>query len=228
MIAPLTLAAMIDQTWLKPAAPVTDALRWIEESASVGFAALCVPPFLTERTEQRLAGSPTRTCTVCGFPFGFEDTADKAAQARHLVGLGAQEVDVVMNIAAMIDGDHDYVRKDLAAVATAVVEASDSTATLKVILETGYLGSEQIARASEIAVLAGAHFVKTSTGFGPRGASVADIETIRVAIGPEIGIKASGGIRDLDAALELIEAGATRIGTSAGIEIISSAQARWS
>lgn len=228
MIAPHTLAAMIDQTWLRPAASVTDALDWIEKCAEAGFATLCVPPFLTERTAQRLVGLTTRACTVCGFPFGFEDTGDKAAQALHLIELGAQEVDVVMNISAMIDGDHDYILKDLAAVATAIAQASNSTANLKVILETGYLDSVQISRASELAVLAGAHFIKTSTGFGPRGASVADIETIRAAVGPEVGIKASGGIRDLESALELIEAGATRIGTSAGIEIIHAAQARWS
>ncbi len=228
MIAPHTLAAMIDQTWLKPGANVTEALEWIDDSAGAGFAALCVPPFLTARTAQRLKGLSTRTCTVCGFPFGFEDTADKEAQARHLVELGAQEVDMVMNIAAMIDGDYDYVRKDLEAVATAVAEASHSTAILKVILETGYLNSEQITRASEIAVLAGAHFIKTSTGFGPRGANVADIETIRAVVGTEVGIKASGGIRDLASVLELLDAGATRIGTSAGIEIIRAAQTHWS
>ncbi|MCG2807942.1 MAG: deoxyribose-phosphate aldolase, partial [Coriobacteriia bacterium] len=176
--------------------------------------------FLVPVAAQRLAGTRTGVCTVCGFPLGYALTESKAEEARHLVELGAVEVDVVVNIAALLEGEDRYVRDDLAAVAESVQKASNGNALLKVILETGYLEPDDIVRGCTLAVDAGAAFVKTSTGFGPRGASIADVTLMRETVGPDIGVKAAGGIRDLETALAMIEAGANRIGTSSGLEIL--------
>lgn len=222
----LTLAAALDQTLLKPTVGMAEAARWMEASSDHGFATLCVSPFLVPLAAQRLAGTRTGVCTVCGFPLGYGLTESKAEEARHLVELGAIEVDVVVNIAALLEGEDRFVRDDLAAVATSVQEASDGGALLKVILETGYLAPDDIVRGCKLAVDAGAAFVKTSTGFGPRGASIEDVVLMRETVGPEIGVKAAGGIRDLETALAMIEAGANRIGTSSGIEILEAFSAR--
>ncbi|MDZ4178864.1 MAG: deoxyribose-phosphate aldolase [Coriobacteriia bacterium] len=220
------LATSIDQTLLKPTEGFAAAATWMEENGALGFATLCVSPFLVPVASQILAGSSTRVCTVCGFPLGYSLTESKAEEARHLVGLGDVEVDVVVNIAALIEGEDRYVVEDLKAVADGVRDASGSDALLKVILETGYLTEEQVDRGARLAVEAGAAFVKTSTGFGPRGASVEDVEIMRAAVGPDIGVKAAGGIRDLETALAMISAGATRIGTSSGREILAAFDAR--
>ncbi len=220
------LAATIDQTLLKPTEGFGAASAWMEENAERGFAALCVAPFLVPLAAQRLAGSSTLVCTVCGFPLGYALTESKAEEARHLAGLGASEVDVVVNIAALLEGEDRYVVEDLKAVVDGVNDVSGGSAIVKVILETCYLDEERIARGSRLAVEAGAAFVKTSTGFGPRGASVRDIEIMRAAVGPDIGVKASGGIRDLETALSMLDAGATRVGTSSGNEILAALLAR--
>lgn len=222
----LTLAAALDQTLLKPTVGMAEAARWMEGSSDHGFATLCVSPFLVPLAAQRLAGTRTGVCTVCGFPLGYGLTESKAEEARHLVELGAVEVDVVINVAALLEGEDRYVRDDLAAVATTVQEASDGGALLKVILETGYLAPDDIVRGCKLAVDAGAAFVKTSTGFGPRGASIDDVVLMRQTVGPDIGVKAAGGIRDLETALAMIEAGANRIGTSSGLEILEAFAAR--
>ncbi len=221
-----TLAAAIDQTLLKPTVGFKAAAEWIERSSRLGFASLCVSPFLVPVTSQILAGSGTKVCSVCGFPLGYSMTETKADEAAQLVKLGCHEVDMVMNVAALIEGEDVFVQDDIAAVVEAVREASAGEALVKVILETGHLDAGQIARASRIAVAAGADFVKTSTGFGPRGASVEDVRIMREAVGPGVGVKAAGGIRDLDAALAMLEAGASRIGSSAGIEILDALDAR--
>ncbi len=221
-----TLAASIDQTLLSPTTGFEAAAEWIELNSDKGFAALCVAPFIVPLAAQRLAGSDTKVCTVCGFPLGYSLTESKAEEARHLVGLGAQEIDVVMNIAAFLEGQDRFVTDDLKAVVDSVERSSAGEAIVKVILETGHLDEGQVARASRLAVDAGAQFVKTSTGFGPRGASVRDVEIMREAVGPDIGVKAAGGIRDLQTALEMIEAGANRLGTSSGAEILGAAAAR--
>ncbi len=215
-----TLAGMIDQTLLKPTAGRDAALEWMEANRDAGFASLCVSPFLVPLAAQILAGRSTRVCAVVGFPLGFALTETKAAEARRLIELGANEIDMVLNIAALIEGDDAFVTSDIAAVALATCETSIGDYVVKVILETGYLTPEQITRASRLAVASGAHFVKTSTGFGPRGASTADVRLMRAAVGDEAGVKASGGIRDLSSAMSMIEAGATRIGTSSGLEIL--------
>jgi len=217
------LAASLDQTLLKPTAGFAEAAAWMEASRDAGFASLCVSPFLVPLATEHLAGTSTKVCSVCGFPLGYTLTETKAEESVHLVELGCTEVDMVMNVAAFLGGDHDFVRSDIEAVVLAVSAESSGAGLVKVILETAYLDEAQIARASTLAVEAGAAFVKTSTGFGPRGASTRDVEIMRATVGPDIGVKAAGGIRDLDAVRAMIDAGANRIGTSAGLEIIARA-----
>lgn len=226
MIDRHTLVSSIDQTLLDPTVGFGDGAEWIERNAELGFASLCVSPFLVAIAAQKLAGTLTRVCSVCAFPLGYANTETKVSEARQLVELGCAEVDMVMNYAAMIEGETAFVADDIAAVRQAVREASNGKALLKVILETGRLTPELVARASVLAAGAGADFVKTSTGFGPRGASVEDVRIMRQAVGPKLGVKAAGGIRDLETALAMLEAGATRIGASSGAQIVAAFDAR--
>jgi deoxyribose-phosphate aldolase len=219
-------ATCIDQTLLKPTIGFREAAEWIERMAQEGFATLCVSPFLVPVAAQRLAGTGTQVCSVCAFPLGYAATESKAEEAAHLVDLGCREVDVVMNIAAFLEDEFEFVEDDLAAVVDQVNDASCGAALVKVILETGYLTPTQVADAARVAVGAGAAFVKTSTGFGPRGASLEDVRIMREAVGSEVGVKAAGGIRDLSSALALLDAGATRLGTSSGIELLEALAAR--
>ncbi|HET6498619.1 MAG TPA: deoxyribose-phosphate aldolase [Coriobacteriia bacterium] len=216
----VALAAAIDQTLLRPTAGPSEAREWMMNSRDAGFASLCVPPFLVPHASEILAGTATRVCSVCGFPLGYSLTETKAEEARQLVRVGCQEVDMVLNVAAFLAGDVRGAHDDVRAVVDAVASVS-SEAIVKVILETGYLTEEEIRSASRLCVEAGAHFVKTSTGFGPRGASTRDVRLMRGAVGPRVGVKASGGIRDLRTALEMLDAGADRIGTSSGLEILA-------
>lgn len=215
------LAARIDQTLLKPTVGFGGGSGWIEEMSDRGFATLCVAPFLVPVAAQRLAGTSTRVCSVCGFPFGYTNTESKAEEAVHLVQLGCAEIDMVMNVAAFLEGERDFVGDDIAAVVGAVRGASAGQAVVKVIIEVGHLGAERIADAAVLVADAGADFVKTCTGFGPRGVTADDVSSIRSAVGERIGIKASGGIRDLSGALALLDAGATRLGSSSGTEILA-------
>jgi len=220
-----SLARSIDQTLLKPTAGFSEAAAWMEASRDAGFASLCVSPFLVPLATEHLAGTATKVCSVCGFPLGYSLTETKAEEAVHLVELGCAEVDMVMNVAAFLGGDEGFVRADIEAVVVAVEAESGGEGLVKVILETAHLDEGGIARACDLAVAAGAAFVKTSTGFGPRGASVRDVEIMRRAVGPHVGVKAAGGIRDLAAAKQMLAAGANRIGTSAGLEILAAAAA---
>lgn len=221
-----SLAATMDQTLLKPTAGFSAGAAWIEKNRGHGFASLCVSPFLVPIAAQRLAGTATKVCSVAAFPLGYANTESKVEEAVHLVGLGCVEVDMVANFAALLEGENDFVKDDIEAVVRAVRDAGEGRAIVKVILETGHLSEDDITRGSVLAVEAGADFVKTSTGFGPRGASLRDVELMRAAVGPDIGVKAAGGIRDLETALAMLEAGATRLGTSAGAEILAEAAAR--
>ncbi|MBU0533152.1 deoxyribose-phosphate aldolase, partial [Candidatus Micrarchaeota archaeon] len=205
---------------LTPTVGFEEASLWMEANAQVGFAALCVSPFLLPLAVRHLAGTGTVACSVAGFPFGYAQTDAKAAESARLVESGCREVDMVMNIAAFLEGEYAFVEEDISAVVTAVREASDGEGIVKVILETGYLDPSQIAEASRLAVDSGADFVKTSTGFGPRGASIEDVRVMRETVGQDIGVKAAGGIRDASTALAMIEAGATRVGASSGREIL--------
>jgi GTP-binding protein Era len=195
---------------------------WRRDASQIRcFASLCVSPFLVPLAAQRLLESPTRVCSVVAFPLGYATTEAKADEARHLVQQGCTEVDMVLNFAALLEGEDEFVHHDIQAVVAAVEHASEGEGLVKVILETAYLQPAHIERACQLAVAAGADFVKTSTGFGPRGASVEDVRLMRETVGSQIGVKASGGIRDLATTLAMIEAGASRIGCSAGIEILA-------
>jgi deoxyribose-phosphate aldolase len=216
------LARMLDQTLLKPTVGLKEGRAWIDRNAVSGYAALCVSPFLVPAAAERLAETPTAVCSVVAFPLGYATTVAKALEAGNLARLGCREIDMVVNVAALLEGDNRFVRQDILGVCAAVEQETRGKGLVKVILETGYLTEDAIRRGCVLAVEAGARFVKTSTGFGPRGASIEDVRVMREAVGPDIGVKAAGGVRTLDAALDLIEAGADRIGTSAGSELLES------
>jgi deoxyribose-phosphate aldolase len=215
-----TLGAAIDQTLLRPTAGFAETDTWCAANADKGFAALCVAPASVPVAVKHVGDGPTRVCAVVGFPLGYATTGTKTAEAAQLVIAGAREIDMVIHVGALLEGDSEYVRADIAAVVDAVRQASVGSGLVKVILETGFLGEADIVAGCAAAQEAGADFVKTSTGFGPRGATVEDVRIMRSAVGESMGVKAAGGIRDLAAALAMLEAGADRIGTSAGAEIL--------
>lgn len=222
---PDEIAARIDQTLLKPGGGLREAAKWIEANADLGFATLVVPPYAVALAAQRLAGTVTSVCSVAAFPFGYQMTETKAEEAARLVDLGCREVDMVANIGALLEHEWTFAQEDVRAVVQAVARTSGGEAAVKVIIETGYLSDEEIARAGVIAADTGAAFVKTCTGFGPRGVTVDDVLTLREAVNGRIAVKASGGVRDLAFAQVLIQAGAERIGTSSGISIVEGAEA---
>lgn len=215
------LAEKIDQTLLSPETGLSAGARWIEENRTAGFASLCVSPFLVPLAAKLLAGTSTAVCSVVGFPLGYATTGAKVAETRELVALGCAEIDMVINVGALLEGDEAYVERDIRGVVGAVRSGSDGAGLVKVILETGRLNEADIVRGCGLALSAGAEFVKTSTGFGPRGASVDDVRIMRETVGDRAGVKAAGGIRDLATALEMLDAGASRIGTSAGLSILA-------
>ncbi|HUA19006.1 MAG TPA: deoxyribose-phosphate aldolase [Bryobacteraceae bacterium] len=217
-----SLARLIDHTLLRPEATREDILRICREALRYNFASVCVNSCWTALVAAELAGSAVKTCVVVGFPFGATLTAAKVAETEAALRAGAQEIDMVQNVGALRSGDLDAVQADIAAVVQA---AHKGGAIVKVILENAFLDDSQKAAACRIAKTSGADFVKTSTGFGPSGATVHDIELMRLAVGPEMGVKASGGIRTLDDARKMIAAGATRIGASASVQIIEAALA---
>lgn len=211
------LAARIDHTLLRPEATPVDIDRVCEEALRYGCAAVCVHPIYVARAAARLRGSPVKVATVVGFPLGATLTAVKVAEAELALALGAQEIDMVLAVGLLKDGALEAVRADLQAV-VAVCHAAG--ARCKVILETALLRPEEKVLAARLAVEAGADFVKTATGFGPGGATVEDVRLLRQAVGPAVGVKASGGIRTAEQAIALVEAGADRLGTSATVAIL--------
>lgn len=215
------LVAMIDHTILAPNAAEADVRRLCKEAREYGFASVCANPVWAPVLAEELKGSSALACVVVGFPFGASATDVKAYEAKTAVAAGAQEVDMVINIAAAIAEDRDALVADISAVAQA---CHDGGAKLKVIIETSELTDDQKVLACEAAVEAGADFVKTSTGYSSAGATAADIALMRKTVGPNIGVKASGGIRTREKALEMIEAGANRIGASQGIAIIGAGE----
>lgn len=216
------LARTIDHTLLKPEATEEQIRRLCAEAREHRFAAVCVNPTWVRLCAEALHGTPVRVCTVIGFPLGATTTEVKAYEAARVIAHGAQEVDMVINIGALKSRDDDLVRQDIAAV---VQVAHAQGAIVKVILENALLSEEEKVKACELAKAAGADYVKTSTGFGPGGATVADVALMRCVVGPEMGIKAAGGIRSAETALAMIAAGATRLGTSAGVQILQQAGA---
>jgi deoxyribose-phosphate aldolase len=213
------IASIIDHTLLKPEATSDQIDQLCQEAAEHGFASVCVNPYWVARAAERLKGTGVKVCTVVGFPLGATTKEAKAFETKQAIQNGASEIDMVMNIGALKSGDLEAVREDI----QAVVEAADGL-LVKVILETGLLNDEEIRVASEKAKAAGAHFVKTSTGFGHGGATVEAVRIMREAVGREMGVKASGGIRDLETAQRMVEAGATRIGASSSVAIVTGGQ----
>ena len=216
------LAAMIDHTILAPNASEADVRRLCAEAREHGFASVCANPVWASVLAEELSGSSALACVVVGFPFGASATEVKAFEAKTAVAAGAQEVDMVINIAAAIAEDREALVRDIRAVAEA---CHDGGASLKVIIETSELTDEQKVLACEATVEAGADFVKTSTGYSSSGATAEDIALMRKTVGPNVGVKASGGVRTREQALEMIAAGANRIGASKGISIIGAGEA---
>jgi deoxyribose-phosphate aldolase len=215
---PQDLARFIDHTLLRPDATAADIDRLCEEARTFGFAAVCVNPTWVRRCAQNLRGSNVEVASVVGFPFGAGTTEVKAMEARRAIRDGAREIDMVINVGALRGGDYDLVRRDIEKVSDACREAGALT---KVIIEAALLTDEEKVVASHLAKLAKADFVKTSTGFGPGGATVHDVLLMRETVGPRLGVKASGGIRSAEDVREMIAAGATRIGASASVQIVT-------
>jgi deoxyribose-phosphate aldolase len=210
------IASLIDHTVLKPDAVQEDIETLCAEARENQFASVCVQPWWVPLCADLLRGTEVKVCTVIGFPHGMNKPETKCFEARRAIDDGATELDMVVNIGALKSKDYGTVERDIRAVA----ECGKPRATVKVILENAYLSDEEKVEGCALAKAAGADFVKTSTGFGPGGATVEDVRLMRRVVGPEMGVKAAGGIRDAESARQMIEAGATRLGASASIEIV--------
>lgn len=211
------LAGRIDHTMLSMNMQRADVLRLCKEAMDFEFAAVCVPSYFTRDMADALAGSRVKACTVIGFPFGYYPRLVKKREAETALRLGAKEIDLVINQAAWFSGDFKYVRNEIDSI-TALTHSQQ--ALIKVIIETGYLNAQQLADLCHVCAEVGVDYVKTSTGFGKEGANVAVVREMRRILPENISIKASGGIRDRAFALDLLAAGADRIGTSSGTKMI--------
>lgn len=208
---------MIDHTILKADAKLADVMKIIEEAKKYRFYSVCLNPTWVALAAKELQGEPVAVCTVIGFPLGANTTETKTFEAANAIQNGADEVDMVINIGELKDGNNEKVQKDI----EAVVAAAKDKALVKVIIETSLLTNEEKIKACELAKAAGADFVKTSTGFSTGGATVDDVRLMRQTVGPEMGVKASGGIHNAKEAEAMIEAGATRLGASSGVAIMN-------
>ena len=213
----MNIATIIDHTELKPDATKKQILQLIDEAKTNKFASVCVNPTWVKLASQGLKDSKVNICAVIGFPLGANTTETKAFEAKDAINNGSTEVDMVINVGELKDKNYEYVEKDI----KAVVNAAKGQALVKVIIETCLLTEDEKIKACEIAKKAGANFVKTSTGFSKGGATAKDVKLMRKTVGKNIGVKAAGGIHTKEEATKMIEAGATRIGTSSGISIIS-------
>ena len=218
---PREIARLIDHTLLKPDATRAQIERLCQEAREHGFATVCINPCWVRLCADLLRGSETRVCTVAGFPLGATPPEVKAYEAARVVADGACEVDMVINVGALKSGDYRLVERDIAGVVGACRTAA---AVVKVIIEAALLDDDEKVKACVLAQAAGADFVKTSTGFGPGGATAADVALMRRVVGPTMGVKAAGGVKDLKAAQAMIEAGADRIGASVGVKIVQESQ----
>jgi deoxyribose-phosphate aldolase len=217
-----SIAALIDHTILKPEATRADVVKICREAREYRFASVCVNPYWVPLVKAELSGSSVKVCTVVGFPLGATSTEAKVCETAAALRSGAQEIDMVINVGALRSGDTDAVKSDIRSVVRVAHEAG---AIVKVILETALLDDTQKTVASTISKAAGADFVKTSTGFSTSGATVHDIALMRAAVGPHLGVKASGGIRTLEDVQAMTAAGATRIGASASVKIVEATAA---
>lgn len=211
------IAKMIDHTILKATATKEEVVKICSEAKEYGFFSVCVNPTQIELVKKELQGSDVKVCTVIGFPLGANTPEVKALETKDAIAKGADEVDMVINIGALKDKNYELVERDI----KAVVDAANKAALVKVIIETCYLTDEEKKIACELAVKAGTDYVKTSTGFGTGGSTPEDIKLMRETVGENIGVKASGGVRCEKDAIAVIEAGASRIGASASIAIVS-------
>ncbi len=209
-------ARFIDHTMLKADAMPGEIEKLCEEAKKYGFASVCVNPGNVARAARLLQGASVKVCTVIGFPLGATTSEVKAFETNDAIHNGAEEIDMVINVGALKSGDDDFVLHDI----QQVVKAANGC-LVKVILETALLSKEEKVKGCLLAKQAGAAFVKTSTGFGPGGATMEDVGLMRETVGPKLGVKASGGIRDFETAKRMIDAGAIRIGTSSGVVIVS-------
>ncbi len=212
----MKFAKYFDHTILKADATKADVKKICEEAKEYGFASVCVNECYTKLAKEELAGTDVKVCVVTGFPLGASSSEAKVCETKHAVDNGADEIDMVINVGALKDKDYELVEADIRAVRNVCQEK-----TLKVIIETCLLTDEEKVKACELAVKAGADFVKTSTGFSTGGATKEDVALMRKTVGEAVGVKASGGIRDYETAMDMIHAGANRLGTSATIKIVN-------
>lgn len=211
-----TFNSLIDHTILKADATEADVQRICEEAKANDFASVCINPYWVKKSAELLANSPVKVCTVIGFPLGANTKETKAFETKNAIANGAEEVDMVINIGALKGGQLDVVKEDI----EAVVTAAEKT-LVKVIIETALLTDEEKEIACKLSLEAGADYVKTSTGFSTGGATVADVTLMKKIVGDKAKVKASGGVRTKETAEEMVAAGASRLGTSNGIQIIS-------
>lgn len=218
----MNIASLIDHTLLKPDATRAQIKKLCDEARTHKFCSVCINPFYVAQATKDLKGSGVKVCTVVGFPLGSVPASTKIAETKTALEQGADEIDMVMNIAAAKSGDWDIVENEIQGLAEM---CHKSGALLKVILETCLLTDEEKMKACECSWKAGADFVKTSTGFSTGGATVADVALMRKTVGQNLGVKASGGIKDITVAQAMINAGATRLGTSSGILLVTTGTA---
>jgi deoxyribose-phosphate aldolase len=219
--APVAVAALIDHTLLRPDATRAEIETLCDEAARFGFASVCVNPYWVALCAARLRDTPVAVCAVVGFPLGATTADAKHYETRRVIFDGAREVDMVINIGALKSGDLRAVERDIEAVTG---PSRDARAISKVIIEAAYLTDDEKTQACTLAKAAGADFVKTSTGFAPTGATVADVALMRRVVGPEMGVKAAGGVKDFEALKAMVAAGASRVGASAGVRIVREAE----
>lgn len=214
---------LIDHTLLKQDATEAQILNLCAEAKEYDFMSVCVNPSYVKTAFEALKGSDVLVCTVVGFPLGMTTTQTKVFEAKEAISNGAREIDMVIHVGALKEGKYDYVRDEIKAIKDAVGDL-----VLKVIIETALLTNDEIAKASELVVAAGADFVKTSTGFSTRGATVEDVKIMKATVKDAIEIKAAGGVRSIEDLKEMVAAGATRIGTSGGIKLMQGAKSEGS
>ncbi|OLY93242.1 deoxyribose-phosphate aldolase [Cnuella takakiae] len=214
----MSIAHFIDHTILKPETTIAEIEKLCAEAVTYGFASVCVPPYFIELAKEKVAGSSVKVATVIGFPFGYSHYTAKVAEVNDALAKGADELDMVINIAALLRDDLNTLEAEIKAVTGAI---GGSGATLKLILESGILTIEQIVTCCQLYRQYPVQFLKTSTGYAAKGASVTAVQTMRANLPEHIQIKASGGIRDYAFAKELIDAGATRLGCSASVAIVN-------
>ena len=212
----MNINKLIDHTALKPNTTKESILKLITEAKTYDFASVCVNPCWVALAHQELKNTDVKVCTVIGFPLGANTTEVKVFETKDAIEKGAQEIDMVINIAMLKDKEYDYVENEI----HQIVEAAKDKAIVKVIIKTCLLTDEEKIKACELSQKAGADFVKTSTGFSTGGATVHDIALMRKTVGAEMGVKASGGVHTHEEALAMVEAGATRIGASAGVKLL--------